>query len=78
MQDYENLPRAMKTREIFLDVRRVYMVAKVKMFAYKPEDFKGSENYFNAKMLGILETLEIYSDKELTEFLFKKEFRKKR
>jgi len=78
MDEYENLPAANKTRKSFLDAREVYMIAKVKMFAYKPEDFQHRQGYYLAKMLGILEEIEVYADKDKKQLLFRKDLRRKK
>ena len=78
MEDYENLPAANKTRQTFLSAREVVMVAKVKMFAYKPEDFQSRDGYFLAKMLGILEEIEVYADADRKQLLYRKDLRRKK
>lgn len=78
MDDYENLPAANKTRQSFLEAREVVMVAKVKMFAYKPSDFQSRHGYYLAKMLGILEEIEVYADKDRKQLLYRKDLRRKK
>ena len=74
---YENLKTYQKGRETYLQLRQVYLSMKIRMFAYKPGDLKPGTEQSAAKILGVMQSIEIYNDKELTELLYKKDFVKK-
>lgn len=78
MKSYENLLQHQKSRENYLKSREIYLVSNIKMFAYKPKDVRSQHGYYTAKFLSILESIEVYSDKELTQLMYKKDFRRKR
>jgi len=78
MNHYENLKGSQKTRERYLASREVYFDAKVKMFAHKPGPFKNAYRQEVAKMLGILERIEVYEDIARTNLLYQKDFRRKK
>ena len=78
MELYEKLPPERKIRGYYLEAREVYLNAKVKIFAYKPGDVKLRQGYTTAKMLGILERVEVYEDRNLTKLLYAKDLRRKK
>jgi len=78
MKNYENLPPSQKTRERYLEARKVYLVAKVKMFAHKPGLIRNDRGQDATKMLGILESIEVYEGPNLSKMLYKKDFRRKK
>lgn len=78
MSDYDKLRDIHKTRESYLKAREVFLVAKVKLFAYKEGDFQIQSRYKIANMLGILERIEVYEDPQLTNLLYSRDFRRKK
>ena len=78
MKNYENLPQKMRTMENYLMHREVYLVAKVKLFAHKEGTFQTNHGYRIARMLGILEKMEIYEDEDLTKLIYEKDYRRKK
>lgn len=74
---FENLKTYEKSRETYLQLRQVFLVTKVRMFAYKPGDLNVHTEQSAAKILGVMQSVEIYNDKELTERLYKKDFVRK-
>lgn len=78
MSSYENLQSSQKTRERYLRAREVYFVAKVKMFAYKPGLHTNDQGQDVAKMLGILERVEVYEDIARSNLIYQKDFRRKK
>jgi len=78
MEKYEKLDPNYKTREEFLLAREVYLRVKVKMFAYKPDDILTRDGNYVAKMLAILEEVEVFADKDQTQLLYRKDLRRQK
>ena len=80
MKDFNDLRHNGKTRENFLAARQVYISAKVKLFAHKQGDVRLTDGTpgVAAKMLGVLEKIEVYNDPQLQHLLYEEEFRRKK
>lgn len=66
-----------QTEKALYKSRDAYLVLKFKAFAYKG-DGESRDGQKLASILSVIEALEVYSDKELTDLLYEREFRKKR
>ena len=78
MREFENLDYRQKGRDTYLSQREVYLVMKVKLFAYKTGDKRWQHGHFTANVLGILEEIALYEDSELVRELYKKDYRIKK
>ena len=80
MKNFENLKDYQRQRNVYLDMREVYMVTDVKMFAYKEGNVNAGGGTVGdyAKILGIMENMEIYGDRDLTDKMYSKDFRRQK
>jgi hypothetical protein len=74
---YTDLKEAQQTQEMLYTTRDAYLVMQVKIFSYDSE-FVTQQNYALAKILAVLESYEIYSDKGMQELLYSENTKKKK
>lgn len=79
MQGFEDLEQYRRNQSVYEENRIVYLNAKVKVFALKPgEDARSQHGYSSARLLGILEGIEVFADREKQNLLYSKDFRRKK
>lgn len=78
MREFENLDYNQKGRGTYLRQREIYLVMKVKLFAYKAGDKRWQHGHYTANVLGILEEIALYEDPELVRLLYQKDYRIKK
>ncbi len=65
------------SKEKIYNSRSAYLVLNVKMLSYKGEKYLSGRGQL-ANILGVLEEYEVYADKDLTQKLYSKSFRRSR
>lgn len=75
---FKRLDEQFQTKDRLYAFRDAIMVMKVKLFAYKGPDIKSQHSYMIGNVLGVLEGIEIYSDRDQEHLLYEEEFRRKK
>lgn len=75
---FKRLDQNFQTKDRLYAFRDAIMVMKVKLFAYKGQDIKTQHSYMIGNVLGVLEGIEIYSDRDQEHLLYEEEFRRKK
>ena len=74
---FKSLKPEQQTQYAMYSARDAYVVMQVKVFAYN-EDFKTRENYLLSKVLAVLESYEVYADRDLTQLIYSENTNKKK
>lgn len=74
---FKQLSEVKQTKERLYQFRDAVMVMQVKLYAYKPEDIKTQHAYFVSNVLGVLEGIEVYSDRNREDLIYEESFRQK-
>ena len=72
--ELDNASHFLKRRESIEESRKVYIVMFVRFFSSVGEHYSEKENQNFAKLLGILEKIEVYDDLQLTKLLYKQNY----
>ena len=75
---FRQLDEKFQTKDNLYSFRNAIMVMKVKLFAYKPEDIKTQHNYYISRVMGVLEGIEVYGDRDREDLLYEEHFRRKK
>ncbi len=74
--EYKKLPVDKREKLSVYNFRDIYLVMKVRFFANAGEHFSEKENIHFAKMLAVLESVEIYDDIERKTLLFSQNYKR--
>ncbi len=75
---FKRLDERFQTKNRLYAFRDGIMVMQVKLFAYKGPDQNSQHSYNIAPVLGVLEGIEIYADRDREDLLYKESFRRKK
>jgi hypothetical protein len=74
---FKSLKPEQQTQDAMYASRDAYVVMQVKIFAYN-DDFKTRENYLLSKVLAVLESYEVYADRDLNQLIYSENTNKKK
>lgn len=76
MSNFNKLRESQQTKRNLYALRDAYLVLNIKAFNYQKEEISNRKALAN--ILGVLESLDVYADKQLTDLLFTENFSRSR
>ncbi len=77
LESFKKLQKQLQSQNNLFQMRDVYLVLKVKIFANQGSYIAPDTSRIKALVLGVLESVEVYADKEKTDLLYSIQYRKR-